>query len=246
MARSQRSESGWPRQSGGLRTFGAVRSQVVVALGCELSAVVDLLGDVDDEGFELATNCPPWTLKELVVHINGTTRLPPEWQAGTGPPRPAADYYRRPERSTSEYRQQNVLESNAPRLSTAQELTWSASFRPRTMRSSHVSTARTLQRVVEAPNLGAMTIESFAATRVLGVAAHAIDVAITLDVPREPCDAALTVCTPILVDLLGAEPPSALAWSASDFFQRATGRVPLDNSDIAHLGPLADQFPLIS
>ena len=223
-----------------------MRSQVVVALGCELSAVVDLLGDVDDEGFELATNCPPWTLKELVVHINGTTRLPPEWQAGTGPPRPAADYYRRPERSTSEYRQQNVL-----RVQRAAAQYRSGTDVVRQLQTTHDEVVarldgEDLQRVVEAPNLGAMTIESYAATRVLGVAAHAIDVAITLDVPREPCDAALTVCTPILVDLLGAEPPSALAWSASDFFQRATGRVPLDNADIAHLGPLADQFPLIS
>jgi hypothetical protein len=228
-----------------VRHVDVMRSGVAVALEAELSAVIGLLGNVDDAGFEVLTNCPPWTLKELSAHIVDTTRLPTEWRAGTGPPRPAADWYRRPERSTAEYRQFNVLrvQDDAAHYRSGGEVVRQL----RVTRDEVVERldGEDLHRVVELP-LGAMTIEGFVATRVLAGAAHALDVAITLDVPQEPSDAALAVCTPILVELLGAVPPDALGWSAADFFRRGTGRMSLSEADIAGLGHLAERFPLVS
>ena len=223
-----------------------MRSEVVVALDAELSAVVELLRAVDESGFTRPTNCPPWTLKELAVHINGTTRLPAQWTASDDPPRPAADYYRRPERSTTEYRDQNVAHAQraATRFPSGAEV-----MRQIDQSRAEIAerlNAEDLQQVVVAPNLGAMTIEGYVSTRVLAAAAHALDVAITLDVPREPSRSALNVCTPILVDLLGERPSSDLSWSDADFFRQATGRGSLDERDMAILGQRARDFPLVS
>jgi hypothetical protein len=62
------------------------------------------------EGFARATNCPPWTIQELVVHIASSITVgqrPPTAPLGAAP-REAADYYRRPERGTAVYRQANI------------------------------------------------------------------------------------------------------------------------------------------
>jgi Mycothiol maleylpyruvate isomerase N-terminal domain len=77
-----------------------------------LSAV---LLELDAEKFQRPTNCPPWNLKELVVHTAASIRLRgdlPDPEPGA-PLVSAADYYRRPERGTHSYRRRNVENAQA-------------------------------------------------------------------------------------------------------------------------------------
>jgi uncharacterized protein (TIGR03083 family) len=223
-----------------------VTDKVVLALDAELLAVLRLFGDLDESDFSRSTNCPPWTLKDLAAHINGTILLPLSWRLGRPPRRTAADYYRRPERFTNEYRQHNVQQTQR---ASAQYQSGTDVVRQLTRTREEVIgrlELEDLRRVVDIANVGAMTVQDLVATRVLAVTAHAIDVAITLERTPAPSQGALEVCTPIITDLLGGPPPAALHWTPADFFTRATGRSPLDPSDTELLGAAASRFPLIN
>jgi uncharacterized protein (TIGR03083 family) len=222
-----------------------VVDDVVPALDAEFGRVLAVLGELDEEVFARPTNCPPWSLKELVVHIAGTARLPTKWREGTGEPRSAADYYRRPERASDEYRQANVerVQTAASRYRSGGEAVAEVE-RTRNQARQRLQ-GEDLSLVIDT-GVGPMVIRDYVATRVLAVAAHALDVAITLDLPWATSERALAVCNPIFCDLLGAVPPSALGWDAMDFFERATGRRSLTADDTRVLGASASHFPLVS
>jgi hypothetical protein len=115
------------------------------------------------------------------VHINGTILLPLSWRPGRPPRRTAADYYRRPERFTNEYRQHNVQQTQR---ASAQYQSGTDVVRQLTRTREEVIgrlEIEDLRRVVDIANVGAMTVQDIVATRVLAVTAHAIDVAITLE-----------------------------------------------------------------
>ena len=219
---------------------------VVRALDTELVAVLSVLDSCDTTDFDRATNCPPWTLKDLVVHLAGTTRLPADLRAGSGEVHRAADYYRRPERATQQYRQSNVdqVQRASSRYASGQDAV-DALRRSRADVMTQLET-EDLSRVVDVRNVGAMTLVGLLSTRVVAVAAHALDVSITLGRAATTSDGALSVCVPILVDLLGEEPSSALGWTDQAFFERGTGRTPLGDDEARTLGTAAPRFPLIS
>jgi hypothetical protein len=204
-----------------------------------------VLGSLEESEFARPTNCPPWTLKDLVVHIDGTIRLPASWQPGTGPRRTAADYYRRPERSTAAYREYNV--ERTQRASARYESGIEVVGQLERTQTNVVTRLESedLRRVIDTANVS-MTVGDYVATRVLAVAAHGLDVAITLDRAPVLSPSTLAVCTPILTDLLGAPIPDALDWTSMEFFARATGRASLDAHELALLGASASQFPLVS
>jgi hypothetical protein len=58
----------------------------------------------------VGTNCPPWDLGELVVHMADSIRLTRRFvdAEARAVVTSAADYYRRVERDTEEYRRKNV------------------------------------------------------------------------------------------------------------------------------------------
>ena len=83
----------------------------LTALARETQAISAVLHELDPADLARATNCPPWNLQELVVHIGATVwvgDVPLPVAESHEEPHSAADYYRRPERSTSSYRQGNV------------------------------------------------------------------------------------------------------------------------------------------
>lgn len=88
-------------------------TSVLVALqkeGAELSDVLNGLGQRD---FDRPTNCPPWSLRELIVHIADSLHVPVTLPSAPAdqPLKSAADYYRREERVSTAYRQRNVEEA---------------------------------------------------------------------------------------------------------------------------------------
>jgi hypothetical protein len=84
--------------------------EALTALAEESRTLSTVLLELDVEEFRRPTNCPPWDLKELVVHTAASIGLrgnlpDPEPRA---PLVSAADYYRRPERATPTYRRRNI------------------------------------------------------------------------------------------------------------------------------------------
>lgn len=103
-----------------------------------------------------------------------------------------------------------------------------------------------LDQVVIIPGRGAMRLADWVTTRVFSVAAHGIDVAITLARAPWTTSSALDVVRPLLVDLLDGEPPEALGWDDQTLLSTASGRRVLTEQEGDLLGPLARRFPLIS
>ncbi|MEX1007900.1 MAG: maleylpyruvate isomerase N-terminal domain-containing protein [Acidimicrobiia bacterium] len=223
-----------------------METDVVVALDAELSAFVAALARVLDRDFARVTNCPPWTLKELVVHVDITTRLPVRWPRGSGIPKAASEYYRRVERASSAYGQQNVERAQLA----AAECASGVEAVERLARTQFDVIDRLrgedLDRVIDVPAVGPMLLRDYIATRVVGVAAHGLDVSITLTSPPSTTQSAAAVCRPILLDLLDADLPSSLRWTDDDLLACGTGRRPLRDPERAALGALHSRFPLIS
>ena len=75
------------------------------------------------------------------------------------------------------------------------------------------------------------------------MAAHGLDVALTLGIEPWTCRPALNVTRPVLVSLLGAEPPARLAWDDRTLPAAGTGRWPLTHHERTVLGSLQHRFP---
>ncbi len=222
--------------------------EIRVALAAEGRAMSEALRDVSEQELDGITNCPPWTLAELVVHTAASVRFADFLPAPEGTvPREAADYYRRPERSTTKYRQRNVERAQGHARVVFAHASVPDYFE--SMLGSIVSWANgvDLARVVQIDGTGAMRLGDWLLTRVISLAAHGLDVALTLSRPSWTTAHALRVMRPVFVSLLGgAERPAGLGWDDQRFFEVSTGRQPLAATDRDKLGPLADRFPLLS
>jgi len=225
-----------------------VGREAFTALEAESEALSEVLHGLGGSDFERATNCPPWDLAELVVHIAMSIQVdgpPPPATAG-GTLVPAAGYYRRPERDTRQYRQGNVdrtQEVAAAVLPTTSPAHW--------FDQARAGTVTTLSRcdpgqVVDISGVGPMTLTDWVITRVMSLAAHGLDVAITLDRPPWTTRAALAATTPVLVALLGMPPPPELGWDDRALLAAGTGRRPLTENERRTLGPTHLRFPLLS
>ncbi len=89
-----------------------------------------------------------------------------------------------------------------------------------------------------------MRLGGWLATRVVALAAHGLDVAITLELPPWTTPPALAVMRPIFLSLLGRAAP--VDWTDQRLLQVATGRAQLTDRDRVELGPAAGRFPLLS
>ncbi|MFI9381057.1 maleylpyruvate isomerase N-terminal domain-containing protein [Kutzneria sp. NPDC052558] len=221
-------------------------TDVVGALKEECGALLGVLGEVTE--FGVLTNCPPWDLGELVVHMGDSVRLKGRLPHGEERANlvSAADYYRRAERGTVEYRQGNVdrtRELAGEVLARESAVGW---FERVAREAVGLFEGDDLGRVVEVRGKGAMRLGDWVATRVIAVAAHGVDVAITLG--REPwtTEAALGVVRPVFVELLGEEPSEELGWSDQEFLVVGTGRRELTESEREVLGERGEKFPLLS
>jgi hypothetical protein len=154
----------------------------------------------------------------------------------------AADYYRRPERDTADYRHSNVdriQKAASDVLARTSAARW---FDDTVLRLSRLD----LARVVEISSCGPMKLADLVLTRVISVAAHGLDVALTLGLQRWTTRPALHVTRPVLISLLGAEPPAQLGWNDQTLLATGTGRRALTHHDRTMLGPLQDRFHLLS
>jgi hypothetical protein len=226
----------------------------------ECGAAIAVLDAVDEPEFARETNCPPWDLRELVVHICfsactlGRTLTDPSPDAVAIT---AADYYRRAERSTEQYRTASVDNTQrvARRYPHGRDAVAAvgAAWQQTKSRLEALDPARLIAGPAGVRRGGVVLPETAIAladhtiTRLVALAAHAADVAITLEMTPWTTDAALQVVTPTLVDLLDDRDPTVdLGWDARSFLLAATGRRPLNTDERRQLGPASDRFPLLS
>src|SRR5688500_6648530 len=85
---------------------------LIAAFDGEVAALLGALAELDDHDFARPTNCPPWDVRELIVHIafSACVSADPRWArpAAGDVVVTAAGYYRRAERDSDEYRSRNV------------------------------------------------------------------------------------------------------------------------------------------
>jgi uncharacterized protein (TIGR03083 family) len=218
---------------------------MIEALDAECSALNDVLRVLTAEDLARPTNCPPWTLHELVVHIADSISMPEPGMprpAEDLPPVSAADYYRRPERHTDEYRDGNV-ERTRSRAATIPPEATAALFRDAWHQASRAFAKSDLDQRIEAGGRS-LTIGDYLLTRLMSVAVHGLDVAITLDRPPWTTRTALQSLRPMLVELLGEAPP--ITWTDQDLLELGTGRRLLGEVERDAVGSLAARLPLLS
>jgi uncharacterized protein (TIGR03083 family) len=201
--------------------------EALTALAEESQALSAVLLDLEADQFQRPTNCPPWNLKELVVHS-------------------AADYYRRPQRATPQYRGRNVAQAQDLAARLPKGMTAAGMFEQVWQETVAKLRAQDPDRHIQVPAVGAMRLGDWTVTRVISVAAHGVDVALTLGRVPWTTSSALTVMRGVFLSLLGAELPQRLAWDDQLLLEAATGRRALTDQDRMHLGPLQERFPLLS
>jgi uncharacterized protein (TIGR03083 family) len=232
---------------------------IVASFDAEHGALVAALDKLTDTDYHLVTNCPPWDLRELVVHICfSACTWPQQFPAPSSDAVEisAADYYRRAERDESDYRTGNVDRTQrvAARFATGRDALAA-------LAAAWSSTRERLDEVapdtrIAGPNgvsvagriatTTAIRLDSYMITRLIALAAHAVDVALTLR--RDPWTTATAAerVAETLTELLGSAPPASLGWSAKDLLLVGTGRRPLAPTEREQLGHRATAFPLLS
>jgi uncharacterized protein (TIGR03083 family) len=222
---------------------------VMTALALESQALSTVLRTLEPDDLRRGTNCPPWDLQELIVHIAASIWVdePPFPPAGPHEqPHSAADYYRRPERDTPAYRQDNVdrtVQLTQRVLADGSAVQW---YDEVARQAIAILREHDPDQVVLVPGRGPMRLADWVVTRINSVAAHGLDVAITLDRTPWTTGEALQVLRPLFVDLLGTPPPAALGWDDQTLLATANGRRTLTEHEADLLGAHAKRFPLIS
>jgi uncharacterized protein (TIGR03083 family) len=218
------------------------------ALTAECDALLAVVRGLSPADWLRPTNCPPWNLQELVVHIADSITVGQGFPAAArdATPGEVADYYRRPERDTPQYRVGNVDRTREHArlvLATHSPAEWLTQTVDRTVATL---SGENLNRVVLIEGVGPMKFGDWVLTRVMSVAAHGIDVALTLRRAPWTTAAALDAVCPVLLRLAGVPLPPVLDWDQLTLLQTGTGRRPLTMAERDHMGPRADQFPLLS
>jgi uncharacterized protein (TIGR03083 family) len=85
----------------------------------------------------------------------------------------------------------------------------------------------------------------FVATLVLEATVHHLDLTVGLPDAPEPDPEGLQVTARTLDGLFGPEAWDVIAWDTTTYILKATGRIPLDETDLDMLGPHADRLPLL-
>jgi uncharacterized protein (TIGR03083 family) len=225
----------------------------LTALAEESRTLSGVLRGLAAADLDRPTNCPPWSLAELVVHIGMSIEVgdddPPPAAPGRAPAS-AADYYRRPERDTYQYRQANVDRTQIVAAEILTGLPAGSSVADWFDEAAAAAVAelgrRDLDQVVALSGVGPMRLADWVATRVISVAAHGLDVALTLGRPFWTSQPALQTITPVLVSLLGNPPPAQLRWDDQTLLAVGTGRRPLTDDERTTLGDAQHLFPLLS
>ncbi len=207
------------------------------AFRAESSRLCEVLGELTEAQFALATPCPPWNVAELAVHITSAVARVPAGLAAPAPPRAdiaAADYYRSAifddaanaervrmaQRDTAAY-------PNAAAITAAFDDTW--------RRTDTAISGQPADRLITTRWGDGMLLSEFMITRVVELVLHGLDMAIALGESAWTTHEAAAV----VGDFLQIEPAAThLGWGRRTALAKASGRAALSTRESAELARL--------
>ncbi|SCF04749.1 maleylpyruvate isomerase N-terminal domain-containing protein [Micromonospora chokoriensis] len=199
---------------------------VRAAFAAECARLTEVVTDLTDADLDRPTDCPPWTVQELIAHVRtGVGRLT-DMLAAPAPPRAevdAAGYFGRA-KFTAQVDADRIAGGRRAALQVHRAAL--AAELDRAWRATDAAVAAAApDRVVRTRHGDAMRLTEFLRTRVVEVGVHGLDLAAALD--RPPW--LTTGAAEVIVDLLtGGHPtPAALGWDRITVIRKTTGRAAL-------------------
>ena len=216
------------------------------ALAAEGAATTAFLRGLDADAWSAPTRCPPWTVRELVVHMLAMVENVGE-TAGRAPvaDAPAKDRVtwwdydiEEDQEATREWVEKASTDYPAGPLTAL----WSVAVGECV---AAVNAALTDADRVVRPGDYPILLTDYVATRVLEITIHSMDVRDAFGLEPYPSAEGIDVTLGILATRLGAD-PRALGFDASDFVLLATGRRPITDDDRSRLGDTTAKLPLLA
>jgi uncharacterized protein (TIGR03083 family) len=221
-----------------------MRPDILFVLAGECARAAESLSDLDGAAFARPTRCPPWNVKELSAHVwNALDRLP-SFLADEEPDAATADavsYWRSYEPAADAASIAARATDVAARFADGPGL--ARSFDEHWRACVEAARAHDPGRLLRT-RVADIRLDEFAATRVLEVAVHGLDLARALDRPPWITPAGAEVTVAILRRLLGGDPPAR--WEDVAFIEIGTGRRAPDERELAELGQAAALLPVLA
>jgi uncharacterized protein (TIGR03083 family) len=222
--------------------FGAVRA----ALHAQCDGISRTILDLPEYEFARATRLTPWDVLHLVAHLyRDLERIPLALQE----PRPAIT----PDTDVVSYWRYDRVE-NAARTTARADLIVanydSGAALARAFDAVQHQATSLLDKVD--PGLVVRTwqpimrVDDFAATRVVEVTIHGLDLAHSLERDPDMDEGAMALTSAVLSALLEVPLPPKLAWDRTTWIEKGSGRSSLTPGERTTLGRLASAFPLLA
>ncbi len=201
-----------------------------MAFRTECVRLTEILTELDTADLDRMTDCPPWTVRELIAHVRvGAGRLT-DTLAAPAPPRAevdAAGYF-----GTAKF----TPEVDADRIAGGRRDAWQGDRTAlpidfdRAWRAADAAVAAAPPgRVIRTRHGDAMLVSEFLWTRVLEVGVHGLDLAAALDRPPWLTAPAAAVIADLLTG--GRPAPAGLGWDRPTLIRKTTGRAALTPSE---------------
>jgi uncharacterized protein (TIGR03083 family) len=218
----------------------------IEALAAEGAKVSAFLRGLDDAGWKAPTRCPPWDVREIVIHMTTMMRV-----MGETAEKPSVS--EEPGKDRASWWDYDIEEDKAESLTFMEEQTtrFPAGGIDEEWRSAlergvaAVRSALATGDPVVRPWDSAILLSEYVATRVLEITIHQMDVRDAFGLPPDPSPEGLAITLDILRRRLGGD-PIEMGFKGVDFILLATGRRELDDHDRARLGMPATRLPLLA
>ncbi|MBF6301494.1 maleylpyruvate isomerase N-terminal domain-containing protein [Nocardia amamiensis] len=210
---------------------------VLQAFRAESTRLCEVLGELTEAQFALATPCPPWNVAELAVHINSAVARVLAGLAAPAPPRAdiaAADYYR-PEifDGAANAERVRMAQRDAAVYQNATAIT--AAFGDTWRQADIAISGQPADRMITTRWGDGILLSEFMITRVVELVLHGLDIAIALGASAWTTPEAAAV----VGDFLRIEPAAThLGWDRPTALAKASGRAALSTRESAELARL--------
>lgn len=217
-------------------------------LRVQLGVLGALLDELDADEMRKPTRCPPWTVRELLSHLGAAFAYGRKLTAGVDAPAEAnldrstwftraTDAEKYPPESLIPIAQEDAKDRTDAEIV---ERTLSA-----VAKGVDAFDDAGPGAVVGAEGIG-ITAADLAATRVLELGCHTMDLGHATNRGEQLDPEAGAIAIEILDGLLGQALPPNLGWSPRTYILTGTGRRQLESNERFVLGLIAERFPLLS
>jgi uncharacterized protein (TIGR03083 family) len=219
------------------------RERTLEAFRAESHSLASTAVGWTDPQWALPTQCPPWTVRDLLGHVRlGVARIP-GMLAGPTPAQAQVaprQYYRPDERFSAATNEDRVSAAQAQAAVWPEGRALAADYAITWQEVRRSCAAEPADRVVLTRHGDAMLLSDFMVTRVVEVAIHGLDLAAALNRTPWLTTEAAAVIEELITGLVGTS--LALGWEQATFIQKATGRQPLTGPDRQQLADAKVQW----